>query len=326
MAIRFKAAAIKTNISLVVILTVVVIVILGSRIWLRAARVEVRLTEAGMKSSGATQLKIYTALLGDIYTSTASRGTAKLSSIEVSSKTQASIRSSIELSNKSNHSYTLKTSHTTKTTDLSLTASPGTSVSKPKICRKRHCEEHLNKRELLAMKSCLQDTVRRTVNGNLSLIKSVIKESKCNFMDGSRRRPVALASAEGSGNTWIRGLLEKATGTCTGFLYCDFMMRKEGFIGEMIKSGSVLVVKTHTVVPQWYGIDYVHPKRDEPYYSSAVFIVRNPYNALIAEWNRRTTNGILIKKHLPHNESHTNVVPREYWGMSTTSMNMLITV
>ena len=38
----------------------------------------------------------------------------------------------------------------------------------------------------------------------------------CRFMDGSGRLPVALASFPGSGNTWVRGLLEKITGICTG--------------------------------------------------------------------------------------------------------------
>ena len=39
---------------------------------------------------------------------------------------------------------------------------------------------------------------------------------RCRFMNGSRRAPVALASFPGSGNTWVRGLLEQATGICTG--------------------------------------------------------------------------------------------------------------
>ena len=38
----------------------------------------------------------------------------------------------------------------------------------------------------------------------------------CRFIDGDRRAPVALASFPGSGNTWVRVLLEKATGVCTG--------------------------------------------------------------------------------------------------------------
>ena len=38
----------------------------------------------------------------------------------------------------------------------------------------------------------------------------------CLFMRGEGRAAVALASLPGSGNTWVRGLLEKATGICTG--------------------------------------------------------------------------------------------------------------
>ena len=186
-------------------------------------------------------------------------------------------------------------------------------LSKPKHCSKDHCKEYLNMLELSAMRTCLRETVRRTAGRDLEVM---VKENDCNFIDKSNRKPVALASTEGSGNTWLRGLLEKATGICTGFLYCDYFMRKEGFIGEMIKSGSVLVVKTHTATPQWYGVKYTHPKRDEPYYGSAVFILRNPYASLIAEWNRRATNDIIIKRHLPHNESHTNIIPKEYWGRS----------
>ena len=40
----------------------------------------------------------------------------------------------------------------------------------------------------------------------------------CHFMNGTGRRPVALVSFPGSGNTWVRGLLQKATDICTGEL------------------------------------------------------------------------------------------------------------
>lgn len=35
-------------------------------------------------------------------------------------------------------------------------------------------------------------------------------------MDGEKRAPVGLVSFPGSGNTWIRAILEAATGICTG--------------------------------------------------------------------------------------------------------------
>ena len=38
----------------------------------------------------------------------------------------------------------------------------------------------------------------------------------CHFINGTSRGSVALLSFPGSGNTWLRGLLEKATGVCTG--------------------------------------------------------------------------------------------------------------
>ena len=163
------------------------------------------------------------------------------------------------------------------------------------------------------MNKCLQEAIQRNLKENSNHMKPPIAENDCNFMDGSHRQPVALASTEGSGNTWIRGLLEKATGICTGFLYCDYEMRQNGFIGEGIKGGNVLVVKTHTVMTQWYGVKYPQSKHDEPYYGAAIFILRNPYDALKPEWNRRITNSIMKKQHLPHNDSHTNIVPKTYW-------------
>ena len=39
---------------------------------------------------------------------------------------------------------------------------------------------------------------------------------ECRFMNGSGRNPMGLVSFPGSGNTWVRGLLQKATGICTG--------------------------------------------------------------------------------------------------------------
>lgn len=197
-------------------------------------------------------------------------------------------------------------------------------ISQPRNCKQSHCKEYLFKSELLAMDKCSTETSKRTVNGRLDYLpKSNLKENSCSFMNSSDRLPVALASASGSGNTWIRGLLEKATGICTGFLYCDFAMRKEGFIGETVKSGSVLVVKTHTLIPKWYGTK--QPDVDDPYYGSAIYILRNPYKSMIAEWNRKVTYDIM---RLPHNESHTNVVQEKFWRkylipMQATELQML---
>ena len=44
----------------------------------------------------------------------------------------------------------------------------------------------------------------------------LLPSGECRFMNGSGRSPVGLVSFPGSGNTWVRGLLQKATGICTG--------------------------------------------------------------------------------------------------------------
>ena len=42
----------------------------------------------------------------------------------------------------------------------------------------------------------------------------------CRFMDGQGRASVGLVSYPGSGNTWLRAVLEAATGICTGEYKC----------------------------------------------------------------------------------------------------------
>ena len=54
---------------------------------------------------------------------------------------------------------------------------------------------------------------------------SRFSRATCHFMNGTNRYPVALASFPGSGNTWVRGLLEQATGICTGKLYIYHVCR-----------------------------------------------------------------------------------------------------
>ena len=100
------------------------------------------------------------------------------------------------------------------------------------------------------------------------------------------RDPVALTSFPGSGNTWVRGLLEKATGVCTGTVYCDSRLKAAGFVGESITDGSVIAVKTHSAQPWWKDT------KTGKGYGSAILIVRNSYDALVAERHRRKKNHV----------------------------------
>ena len=59
--------------------------------------------------------------------------------------------------------------------------------------------------------------------------------------------PTALASKPGSGNTWVRHLLQLATGIQTGSIFHEQRLKRNGFPGEGINDGSVLVIKTHNL-------------------------------------------------------------------------------
>ena len=53
----------------------------------------------------------------------------------------------------------------------------------------------------------------------ISFVNSkLLASGNCHFMNGTKRGRVGLISFPGSGNTWVRGLLERATGICTGEL------------------------------------------------------------------------------------------------------------
>ena len=87
----------------------------------------------------------------------------------------------------------------------------------------------------------------------------------------------ALASAPGSGNTWLRYLLQQATGVSTGSVYKDVALLKNGFPGESVANGSVMAVKTH----EWGAVT-----RDK--FDRAILLVRDPFSSILAEFNRRS--------------------------------------
>ena len=94
-------------------------------------------------------------------------------------------------------------------------------------------ETMLDKNSLSLYRACGEQTKKE------SRSRKPQRSNACQFIH-RQRRPVALVSFPGSGNTWVRGLLEQATGVCTGAEYCDSMLRGSGFIGESITSRSIL--------------------------------------------------------------------------------------
>ena len=66
------------------------------------------------------------------------------------------------------------------------------------------------------------------------------------------------------------------TGVYTGSVYKDPVLARHGFPGENITDSSVIAIKTH----EW------GPAARKPY-QRALLVMRSPYDALQAEFNRR---------------------------------------
>jgi len=105
--------------------------------------------------------------------------------------------------------------------------------------------------------------------------------------------PVALASYPGSGNSWVRQLLETSTGIYTGTMFCDNAYIRAGMIGEGVVSNQVIAVKSHYESPKWKFPEKI------------IYIVRNPFDVFVADWNR-----LMSKTGNPH----ISEVSKNYFG------------
>ncbi|KAG9340590.1 hypothetical protein JZ751_021412 [Albula glossodonta] len=108
-----------------------------------------------------------------------------------------------------------------------------------------------------------------------------VQDSRCTdrrFLPEKSSTLVALSSFPGAGNTWVRHLVELATGYYTGSYYFDGSLYNKGFKGEKDywKSGRTICVKTHE-----------SGKREIEMYDAAILLIRNPYRCLMAEFNRK---------------------------------------
>ena len=108
--------------------------------------------------------------------------------------------------------------------------------------------------------------------------------------------PTLLVSWPGSGNSWVRQLLETTTGIYTGSFDCDPDYIKAGMLGEGIGSENVIAIKFHMEPPKLY-------------FKKAIYIIRNPYNSFVADYNR-----ILSKAKDPNQAPHVSQVDITNFG------------
>ncbi|XP_027570663.2 WSC domain-containing protein 2 [Pipra filicauda] len=115
----------------------------------------------------------------------------------------------------------------------------------------------------------------------LLVYQTQVQDNRCmdrRFLPSRAKQLVALASFPGAGNTWARHLIELATGFYTGSYYFDGSLYNKGFKGERDhwRSGRTICIKTHE-----------SGQKEIESFDSAILLIRNPYKALMAEFNRK---------------------------------------
>ena len=154
----------------------------------------------------------------------------------------------------------------------------------PGFCLPVKGDEEMYHKKCLQKALSLIDLKSKYSGRNLTL-------SKCTCSLKTQRTEydrVALVSLPGSGNTWVRGLLERATGVCSGSLWCDPDLRASHFCGEGLRDTKTVVVKNHDSIIRWRGekLQKGWSTYNKPEFDAAVFVYRNIYDALVAEHNR----------------------------------------
>eukprot|EP00755_Sulcionema_specki_P030092 Sspe_Gene.93578::Locus_66178_Transcript_1_1_Confidence_1.000_Length_417::g.93578::m.93578 len=69
------------------------------------------------------------------------------------------------------------------------------------------------------------------------------------FVSGNASAPPLLWSFPGSGNSWLRLLVERATGVYTGSVYHKDQSMRAVFRGEDFCNSSVIAIKAHHKIP-----------------------------------------------------------------------------
>ncbi|XP_036385810.1 WSC domain-containing protein 2-like [Megalops cyprinoides] len=145
-----------------------------------------------------------------------------------------------------------------------------------------HFSLHEHEDEQLCQQRCPGDELQTCSNNQYFLVyQTQVQDTRCldrQFVMTGPRRLIALASFPGAGNTWARHLIELATGFYTGSYYFDGSLYNKGFKGEQDdwRSGRTICIKTHE-----------SGRKEIEAFHSSILLIRNPYRALMAEFNRK---------------------------------------
>ncbi|KAM7034552.1 sialate:O-sulfotransferase 2 isoform 1-T2 [Acridotheres tristis] len=141
---------------------------------------------------------------------------------------------------------------------------------------------HEREDEQLCAHKCAAEEFESCGSADFLLVyQTQVQDNRCmdrRFLPSRAKQLVALASFPGAGNTWARHLIELATGFYTGSYYFDGSLYNKGFKGERDhwRSGRTICIKTHE-----------SGQKEIESFDSAILLIRNPYKALMAEFNRK---------------------------------------
>jgi hypothetical protein len=136
----------------------------------------------------------------------------------------------------------------------------------------------------------------KEVKSNLTLHFQCSNFTDLRFIgaNASMRWPVALASFPGSGATWLRYLVEQVTGIFSGSEVCDASLKRVGYFGEGVHTSDVAIVRVGRLPCNFS--DYSNCTK----FNKVVILLRNPYSAILSEYNRMITHSHVEKLPLEH--------------------------
>ncbi|XP_048370773.1 WSC domain-containing protein 2 [Sphaerodactylus townsendi] len=151
---------------------------------------------------------------------------------------------------------------------------------------------HEREDEQLCAQKCSGEEFESCGNSKYFIVyQTQVQDNRCmdrRFLTTRVKQFIALASFPGAGNTWARHLIELATGFYTGSYYFDGSLYNKGFKGERDhwRSGRTICIKTHE-----------SGQKEIEAFDSAILLIRNPYKALMAEFNRKYGGHIGFASH-----------------------------
>jgi len=107
--------------------------------------------------------------------------------------------------------------------------------------------------------------------------RALMSSSSRSGDNNTKKKPTVLASFPGSGNTWVRLMLEYASGTLTGSLYNDDELKR--VLPAEGNTENVLAVKAHLTPDQYLS--------RLPRTAKIVLLTRHPFKAIWADFQRR---------------------------------------